>query len=87
MSNFTWKIDFLKRFPEKIEIFRKFVWKNLNLFYPDLRPPDLKPDWHRCELYTRRLPLRDLLVSAIESWLGGGLVIIKFWHLLGWTRR
>jgi len=35
------KRNFLVKLPEKIEIFRKFAWKN-RIFLP--RPPDFKPD-------------------------------------------
>jgi len=41
------KSKFFVKLPEKIEISLKFGWKNWNLFNPDPRPPDFKPDWRR----------------------------------------
>jgi len=40
-------LKFFENLPEKIEISRKFPWKNRNFVNPDPRPPDFKPDWRR----------------------------------------
>src|SRR6218665_3642061 len=40
-ENLPGKIEVLVKLPEKIEIFRKFAWKDRNLFDPDPRPPKI----------------------------------------------
>src|SRR6218665_1736590 len=43
LKNLFWCV----KLPEKIDILRKFAWKNRNLFDPNPRPPDFQLDQRR----------------------------------------
>jgi len=41
------KLKFVVKLPEKIDIFRKFFWRNQNVLTRIHDSPDFKPDWRR----------------------------------------
>ena len=52
-NNFLNCLKLFLKLPPKSENIWKFAWKNRNLFDPDPRPPDLKPDWRRCKVHVQ----------------------------------